>query len=67
MDTKVLTPVDLIGSFATALHGVLREAAEQGPLATDMATGRPSCSVKATSKRWPTISALPESGWPCST
>jgi cytochrome P450 len=39
MDTKVLTPVDLTGSFATALHGVLREAAEQGPLATDMATG----------------------------
>lgn len=39
MDTKVLTPVDLTGSFATALHGVLRAAARQGPLATDITTG----------------------------
>jgi cytochrome P450 len=39
MDTKVLTPVDLTGSFTTALHEMLREAADQGPLATDIATG----------------------------
>jgi hypothetical protein len=39
VDTKVLTPVDLTGSFTTALHGVLREAANEGPLATDIVTG----------------------------
>ena len=39
METKVLTPVDLSGSFANDLHEVLREAAAQGPLATDIATG----------------------------
>jgi cytochrome P450 len=39
VDTKVLTPVDLSGSFAADLHEVLREAAAQGPLATDTATG----------------------------
>jgi cytochrome P450 len=31
--------VDLIGRFADDLHGMLREAAEVGPLATDEATG----------------------------
>ena len=39
MDTKVLTPVDLTGSFTSALHSVLREASKEGPLATDMVTG----------------------------
>jgi hypothetical protein len=39
VDTKVGTSVDLSGSFATDLHGVLREAATQGPLATDTQTG----------------------------
>jgi cytochrome P450 len=39
VDTKVGTSVDLSGSFATDLHGVLREAAKQGPLATDIQTG----------------------------
>jgi cytochrome P450 len=39
VDTKVLTPVDLTGTFAGDLHGVLREAAQQGPLATDIVTG----------------------------
>lgn len=38
MDTKVLTPVDLTGSF-TQLHSVLRDAAREGPLATDIVTG----------------------------
>lgn len=31
--------VDLTGNFAGDLHGVLREAAQQGPLAVDEATG----------------------------
>jgi cytochrome P450 len=39
VDTQVLTPVDLSGSFAGDLHGVLREAARQGPLAIDELTG----------------------------
>ncbi|MBP1821444.1 cytochrome P450 [Mycobacterium sp. OAE908] len=39
MTASVLTPVDLTGSFAANLHGMLRDAAEQGPLATDIATG----------------------------
>jgi len=39
VDSKVLAPVDLSGSFAANLHGVLAEAAAQGPLATDVATG----------------------------
>ncbi len=39
MDTKVLAPVDLSGSWALDLHGVLAEAAARGPLATDIATG----------------------------
>lgn len=38
MDTKVLTPVDLTGTFTGDLHGMLREAAQHGPLATDIAT-----------------------------
>jgi cytochrome P450 len=33
------TPVDLTGTFAGDLHGVLRDAARQGPLATDVVTG----------------------------
>ena len=33
------TSVDLIGTIAGDLHGVLREAAQQGPLATDVVTG----------------------------
>ena len=33
------TSVDLTGNFAADLHGVLREAAQQGPLAVDTATG----------------------------
>jgi cytochrome P450 len=37
--TNVLTPVDLTGSFTTALHAVLRQAANEGPLATDIVTG----------------------------
>ena len=36
---KVDTPVDLSGTFAGDLHGVLRAAASQGPLATDILTG----------------------------
>jgi cytochrome P450 len=36
---KVLPKVDLSGSFANDLHGMLREAAESGPLATDEMTG----------------------------
>ena len=39
VDTEVLTPIDLSGSFANDLHEVLREAAARGPLATDIATG----------------------------
>jgi len=39
VDTQVLTPVDLTESFTSALHGVLREAANEGPLAADMVTG----------------------------
>jgi cytochrome P450 len=39
MATKVLTPVDLTGSFTSALHNVLRDAADEGPLATDIVTG----------------------------
>jgi cytochrome P450 len=37
VDTKVLTPLDLTGSFTT-LHSVLRDAAREGPLATDVVT-----------------------------
>jgi cytochrome P450 len=39
VDTKVLTPVDLTGTFTGALHGMLREAANEGPLAADVVTG----------------------------
>lgn len=39
MTTTELLPVDLSGSWAADLHGVLAEAAAQGPLATDIATG----------------------------
>jgi cytochrome P450 len=35
----VRTQIDLSGTFAGDLHGMLREAAQQGPLATDVATG----------------------------
>jgi cytochrome P450 len=35
----VETLVDLTGNFAADLHGVLSEAAQQGPLAVDVATG----------------------------
>lgn len=37
MDVK--TSLDLTGTFAGDLHGVLREAAQHGPLAVDVATG----------------------------
>jgi cytochrome P450 len=37
MDVK--TAIDLTGTFAGDLHGMLRDAAQQGPLATDMVTG----------------------------
>lgn len=33
------TSVDLIGTFAADLHSMLRDAAEQGPLAFDVSTG----------------------------
>ena len=33
------TSIDLTGTFAQNLHGVLSEAAQQGPLAVDVATG----------------------------
>jgi cytochrome P450 len=33
------TSVDLTGTFATDLHSMLRDAAKQGPLASDVATG----------------------------
>jgi cytochrome P450 len=36
---EVKNPVDLTGTFAGDLHGVLSDAAQQGPLATDIATG----------------------------
>lgn len=39
MTTTELLPVDLSGSWASDLHGVLAEAAARGPLATDIATG----------------------------
>jgi cytochrome P450 len=35
----VQTTIDVIGSFAPDMHDMLKEAAEQGPLATDEATG----------------------------
>jgi hypothetical protein len=35
----VNTSVDLTGNFAGDLHGVLRAATQQGPLAVDVATG----------------------------
>jgi cytochrome P450 len=37
MDVKA--SIDLSGTFAGDLHGMLREAAAQGPLATDLTTG----------------------------
>jgi cytochrome P450 len=37
--TTQLRPVDLTGSFADNLHGVLRDAADAGPLAVDEMTG----------------------------
>jgi len=37
MDVK--TSVDLTGTFAGDLHDMLRQAAQQGPLAADIATG----------------------------
>jgi cytochrome P450 len=39
VDTEVLASVDLSGTFAGDLHGVLREAASRGPLAIDEMTG----------------------------
>src|SRR5262245_11040225 len=33
------TSIDLTGTFADELTGMLREAAQQGPLATDVITG----------------------------
>ncbi|AGB23400.1 cytochrome P450 [Mycobacterium sp. JS623] len=39
MTSSVLTPIDLSRSFSADLHGMLREAAAQGPLATDIDTG----------------------------
>jgi cytochrome P450 len=39
VDSEVTTSVDLSGSFAAGLHEVVREAASQGPLATDQMTG----------------------------
>ncbi len=39
MDTEVLASIDLSGTFAGDLHGVLREAASRGPLAIDEMTG----------------------------
>jgi hypothetical protein len=39
MNHAVDSPVDLSGTFAADLHGVLRDAAGQGPLASDAATG----------------------------
>ena len=66
MDVK--TSVDLTGTFAGDLHFVLREAAQQGPLAVDVATGATVVlRQRATSKRWPTIRDSRESGWRCST
>jgi cytochrome P450 len=35
----VTTAIDLTGTFAGDLHEMLRDAAQQGPLATDIATG----------------------------
>ena len=39
MDTNVQASVDLTGTFSGDLHDVLRDAAQQGPLATDVVTG----------------------------
>jgi cytochrome P450 len=39
MAAELTTSVDLSGSFAADLHDVVREAATQGPLATDQLTG----------------------------
>lgn len=39
MELKVDTHVDLSGTFAGDLHGVLRAASSQGPMAIDEATG----------------------------
>ena len=39
MTTTELLPIDFSGSWAADLHSVLAEAAAQGPLATDIATG----------------------------
>jgi cytochrome P450 len=39
LDAPTLPTVDLTGSLAGDLHGVLREAALRGPLATDVLTG----------------------------
>jgi cytochrome P450 len=39
VDADSIPSVDLSGSFAGDLHGVLREAAQQAPLATDEMTG----------------------------
>jgi cytochrome P450 len=39
VDTKELPAVDLTGTFSGDLHDALRDAAQQGPLATDVVTG----------------------------
>jgi cytochrome P450 len=39
MQMKVDTPVDLSGNFAGDMHGMLRAAASEGPLAIDVMTG----------------------------
>jgi cytochrome P450 len=39
VDTNVLPAVDLTGTFSGDLHDALRDAAQQGPLATDVITG----------------------------
>ena len=39
MDLTVDNAIDLTGTFAADLHSLLRRAAEQGPLASDVSTG----------------------------
>jgi cytochrome P450 len=39
MNHAVENAIDLTGTFAAGLHGLLRDAVEQGPLASDVSTG----------------------------
>jgi hypothetical protein len=59
--------VDLTGTVAGDLHGVLSEVAQQGPLATDVVTGATVVLRQRDLEALAHDPRLRESGWRCST